>query len=59
MFTAVFHCDESVDLADFVFTSGIVGRCLCIEQRAQPLALRPDPAGFCRDEERRNSWNHP
>ena len=54
MTDAEFGGDEIIDLARFLFAARVVGLCLWIEQRGEPVALRFDAARFGWDEKRRN-----
>ena len=50
MTDAEFCGDEIINLARFLFAARVVGLCLWIEQRGEPVALRFDAARFRWDE---------
>ena len=54
MTDAEFGGDEIIDLARFLFAARVVGLCLWIEQRGEPVALRFDATRFRWDEKRRD-----
>ena len=54
MTDAEFCGDEIIDLARFLFAARVIGLCLWIEQRGEPVALRFDATRFRWDEKRRD-----
>ena len=54
MTDAEFCGDEIIDPARFLFAARVVGLCLWIEQRGEPVALRFDATRFRWDEKRRD-----